>query len=358
MQRTQVLEFTAMLSLGPPARDSTAEWLKFPCPFAPFKHANGRDRKPSFGIRCSEDDDSAFHCFACHEKGPLVRLPIDLGHLRGGDFGPYQAISQQIKQTEFIKKTIVRPWIEEPEIYEASSQDKLVWPDPAREFEYYSAAGHPYLRERGISWATAIALGLRFDPYQRRILFPVKDRAGRFAGFTGRAIDRPYRETDDGPIDRAGNPFLKVRDYFGLRKRDFLLGEDRCRARTGIYVADNKRPSRTGRGATRVVLVEGLFDYAYLTELGVRNVLALMGSALTPVKAEKLMAYDGVILFLDNDAAGYQAQADITAQLFKKVPLVEVKYPDGFDGADPASLPPRVVREMLENRRQILSLAA
>lgn len=356
MQRTQILEFTAMLSLGPPARDSTAEWLKFPCPFAQWKHANGRDRKPSFGIRCTDTEDSAFHCFACHEKGLFIRLPLDLGHLRGGSFGQYAELHNQIKHSEFTKKMVIPKWIEDPEeLYVAPSQD-IVWPDPEREYDYYSAAGHPYLQERGISWATAISLGLRYDPFQRRILFPVKDRKGRLAGFSGRAIDRAYAETDDGPIDRAGNPYLKVRDYLGLRKRQFLLGEHRVqpRAHGQHFVWERK----TGTLRSVVVLVEGLFDYAYLTELGVCNVLALLGTALTPEKAERLMAYDGVILFMDNDTAGWDARANITAQLFKRVPLIDVNYPEGYDEADPASLPPDVVRHMLSTRRQILSLAA
>lgn len=332
-----------MLGLGPPARTSTANWLHYRCPFASFKHQNKRDRIPSFGIAVAEDKDSHYNCFACHSHGLFHQLAYELGHLRGTakDLIP---IGNQIKNHERIKTTIVRKWVEDiGELNASSAKDQFTWPDPAQEYQYYSAVGHPYLRERGISWATAISLGLRYDPFQRRILFPVKNGSGQFAGFTGRRTESAFATTDDGPVERNGNPYIKVRDYFGLRKREFLLGEHRIRTRTERRV---------------VVLVEGLFDYAGLTEMGVRNVIALLGSALTPEKAEKLTRYDGVILFTDNDAAGYDAIENIKVQLFKKVPLIAVKYPEGYEGADPASLPPSVVKEMLLTRRQILSLAA
>lgn len=342
MQRTDIIEFAIRLGLGPPARTSTANWLHYSCPFAPFKHQNSRDRTPSFGIAVTETEHSWYNCFACHSTGLFPELAFELGRLRNAR--DLFSIGEQIRRAETIKTIEVRKWVEDiGELYAAKEKDKFEYPDPEKEFAYYSAAGQTYLRERGISWATAIALGLRYDPYQRRILFPVKDRWGTFAGFTGRAIDGAYRNTDDGPVTKSGAPFIKVRDYFGLRKRRFLLGEHRCR----------EQPIRIP-----IILVEGLFDYAYLSELGIRNVLALLGSALTSEKAEKLTSYAGVVLFLDNDAAGESAIEAIKAQLFRKVPLIGVKYPPGYDGADPASLPPSVIKSMLKNRRQILRLSA
>jgi DNA primase len=110
-------------------------------------------------------------------------------------------------------------------------------------------------------------------------LFPVRDFEGRLYGYTGRGI--------------GDSVVPKVRDYAGLQKRHLILGENRWRRET-------ERPT---------LIVEGLFGLAHLIEIGAEehfNVGALMGSLMTPKKAERIVNASGPIyLLFDNDEAGY-----------------------------------------------------
>jgi hypothetical protein len=357
MQRTDVLEFARQLGLSAPDRSSTANWINYQCPFAPWKHASKRDRTASFGIRVDDRAHSHYWCFACKSKGEFHTLAWELGQLRGRD---YREIASNIQRVELVGPIwIPRKWddVIEENLNENATLSEIAYPDPATEFQYYSAAGHPYLASRGIGLSASVRLGLRYDPFQRRILFPVYDQWGRFAGFSGRRVDAPFRHDTDGtPFERNGEPYLKARDYLGLRKSDFFLGEHfiGARLRDGVSRVCG-RAVRKGPYRNRIILVEGLFDYAYLVELGYRNCLAILGSNLTPVKVQKLIDWrQAVVLFMDNDKAGIDCVQNCKDLLLGKVPLLNVSYPDGFDGADPGSLPPSVIHAMYNDASLVL----
>lgn len=363
MQRTEVIEFARQLGLGAPDRTSTANWLNYSCPFAPWRHASKRDKTASFGIKVDADKHSHYWCFGCKSKGQFEQLAFDLGQLRQKD---YREIATNIRRVELVGPVWApRKWddVIEENWHETSKVSQIAYPDPDTEFQYRSAAGHSYLRDRGVSFAAAVALGLRYDPFQRRILFPVRDQSGRFAGFSGRRIDPPaHRDADGTPFERNGDPYLKVRDYFGLAKQRFFCGEHTIGMRfstggirrRGIGRVANEK---TATNAIRIIIVEGLFDYAFLWTLGYKSIIAILGSNLTPFKVEKLINWHRpVVLFMDNDKAGWECAEQCKSLLLGKIPVLEVAYPDGYDNADPASLPAGVIHTMYKEAR--LALAA
>lgn len=354
MQRSQVLEFAQILQLGTPARTSTAEWLHFRCPFAQWRHDHGRDRTASFNLFCSDHEHSRYWCFGCKSSGELHQLFLELGQLRGVDYRQY---AQEVRRQELLgPQFVARPWGQE--VYnpnETPTKAQIILPPQEYQYHYYSAAGHPYLRERGISAYTAIALGLRWDPYQQRILFPVQDERGRFAGFTGRSVIPPAYYDDEGVgFDASGDEYLKVRDYHGLNKRALFLGEPNRNGRNrlcGTY------GWVYGAAAHRIIICEGLFDYATFVECGYIRTLALLGSSITPEKVEKLLRWRlPIVMFLDNDKAGNDGRDILKSYLLGKVPLLDVKYPDGYDGTDPGSLisEPHVIHQMLQGAELVL----
>ena len=121
------------------------------------------------------------------------------------------------------------------------------------------------------------------DMFRGRLTFPIRNESGDLVGFGGRALDDAmpkYLNTPQSPV------FDKSRLLYGLDK-----------AREGI--------SGDGR---RVVVVEGYMDVIAAHEAGFRNVVASMGTALTPWQVELALARaDTVVLALDADAAGQGA---------------------------------------------------
>jgi hypothetical protein len=195
--------------------------------------------------------------------------------------------------------------------------------------------GHAYLRERGITWQSSLLCDLRYDPGERRIVFPVYDRYENFVGATGRSTRKGNSST------RGSDP--KVKDYYGLPKRAVFL-----------RLPSNRHGPR--------IIVEGLFDYARLVGFGYRNTHAILGTAYTPEKGDILIADGEPVFFLmDNDLAGWQAlfgrkedndgrfntEGAWAYELYKEIPTWIVPYPVVFDGTDPGSLQAEEVRKML-----------
>jgi hypothetical protein len=206
------------------------------------------------------------------------------------------------------------------------AEDNRNLPDHPDEAGYPWALGIPYLSGRGVDWLTSLRLGLRFDELQQRVLFPVWDRYDDFAGFTGRSI----RKGNDAT--RGKDP--KVRDYFGLKKREVLL---RLR----------------GQQPGKKLISEGLFDYGRAQAFGYRNAHAILGTSITDEKADLLISEGEPVFFLmDNDLAGWQALFGIpdkdgegyitdnawAYRLYKEIPVWIVPYKNHMDGLDPGSI--------------------
>ena len=124
--------------------------------------------------------------------------------------------------------------------------------------------------------------GKRYDRFRDRVMFPIHDSRGRVIGFGGRVIDHgepKYLNSPETPL------FSKGRELYGL----FL-------ARDAIH--------RSGH----VVVVEGYMDVVALAQHGVEYAVATLGTATTPVHAQKLFRMaDTVVFCFDGDAAGRKA---------------------------------------------------
>ena len=124
--------------------------------------------------------------------------------------------------------------------------------------------------------------GKRYDRFRDRVMFPIHDGRGRVIGFGGRVMG-------DGEPKYLNSPetavFSKGRELYGL----FL-------ARGAI------------RDAGCVVVVEGYMDVVALAQHGVEYAVATLGTATTPVHAQKLFRMtDNVVFCFDGDAAGRKA---------------------------------------------------
>ena len=153
--------------------------------------------------------------------------------------------------------------------------------------------------------------GTYYDRFRNRLMFPIRDVAGRVVAFTGRAL------ADDDLAKYLNSPETEL-----YHKSDVLFGMDRA-----------KDAIRT-RGFT--LLVEGQMDLLHAHQAGFGNTVALSGTALTEKYIGLMKRYsDNLMLVLDADTAGLTATAK-SAQLALRQGLhvKAVRLPSGKDPAD------------------------
>lgn len=149
------------------------------------------------------------------------------------------------------------------------------------------------------------------DRFRDRITFPLADARGRVLGFGARAVreeQRPkYLNTSENEL------YHKGRQLFGI---------DHARAPA----------ARAGR----VVVVEGYTDVLALSQAGLPECVAIMGTALTPEQlAELSRTATTVLLALDADRAGRDAMLRVARGAAERdVELLVVDMPEGRDPAE------------------------
>jgi hypothetical protein len=273
------------------------QWVGFPCVFAPYKHASGKDSKPSAGVSVHASGTSIFRCYTCTTPG--VTLEWFLKELDRYTGEVPASLIRDAADEEFyggrLQEWGARDRSEMPATL-AEPLDKETYLDL-----YDEAHDHPYVKFRGISARAGKRLQLLYDPSDsegdERILFPVFAPNGDLHGFTGRAIHSDAR--------------LKVRDYHGLKKSLLLLGSHLIDPRKDKYV----------------LLVEGLFDYAMMVNYGLPAVASMM-AALTKAQADILKTFGlPVYSMYDNDKAGDNARRTMKELLCRHIPVLKTRFP-------------------------------
>lgn len=122
----------------------------------------------------------------------------------------------------------------------------------------------------------------RFDFFRDRIIFPVIDTRGRVVAFGGRVLDGSepkYLNSPETPI------FHKSTQLYGMHQG-----------------------RRAIREAHRAYVVEGYMDVVGLSQGGIGNAVAGLGTAFTELQFQRLATMTDQIVFgFDGDAAGYKA---------------------------------------------------
>ena len=174
-----------------------------------------------------------------------------------------------------------------------------------------------YLRKKGFSDDEAVESGLivrtergsLIDRFRQRLMIPIRDARSRPIGFAGRALRAGERAKY---VNSPTNPiFEKSRVLFGL---DLARGEI--------------------RKAKEAIVVEGQFDAIAAHQAGVANVVASMGTALTPQQYDLVRGIAGrAVVAFDADAAGQHAAEARGRQLFDVQHRVLVRAGRGQVGA-------------------------
>ncbi len=153
-----------------------------------------------------------------------------------------------------------------------------------------------------------------YDRFRGRIMFPIRDPAGRVVGFSGRILP----ENDDGKVAK----YLNSPETTVFNKSCILYGFDM--AKTAIRRFDYS------------IIVEGQLDIILTHQAGFQNVVATSGTALTPEHLTLLRRISNrVIMAFDADKAGFGAATrawQLALSLGMEVKVAEL--PEGMDPAD------------------------
>ncbi|MFR0949439.1 MAG: DNA primase, partial [Ruminococcus callidus] len=122
--------------------------------------------------------------------------------------------------------------------------------------------------------------GNLYDAFRGRVMFPIVDTRGAVIGFGGRVLDdsQPkYLNTAKTPV------FDKGSNLFSLN-----------------FAKDSS--------STIMILAEGYMDVIAINQAGFSNVVATLGTAITPEHARKLSRFaKEVVIAYDSDGPGQQA---------------------------------------------------
>lgn len=162
--------------------------------------------------------------------------------------------------------------------------------------------------------ATLNRIGLtsdNHDIYNDRIMFPLYDVNGRVVGFSGRRYDdikeNKYVNTKETPIFKKGEMLYH-----------YHIAREECRIKKSVIV------------------MEGFMDVIRASTIGIKNTVALMGTALTNEQINLIKRLsNNIILCLDGDDPGVQAALNNGELLLNNG--IEVKVVELPDNDDPDS---------------------
>ncbi|HUI66948.1 MAG TPA: DNA primase [Nitrospirota bacterium] len=305
------------------------------CPF----HA---EKTPSFSVN---PDKQIFHCFGCGAGGDVfkfielqeglnfpdavralagragISLPID-SRSHGQDKKSEDERNVLLKivtdAVEYFRKELegpagsaARAYLQKRGVTDAIAQDfALGYVKP----EWDGLLRH--LKQKGYTFGQMEKAGLivkrsegegYYDRFRGRIIFPIRDIAGKVIAFGGRVMDDSlpkYLNSSETPLYSKSNTLycLDMAKEFGRRQGYFII-------------------------------VEGYLDAIACHQHGVRNAVATLGTALTEGHLRLMRRFsDKLVLIFDPDPAGVKASLrgfDLFMTSGMKVNVVSL--PDGDD---------------------------
>ena len=146
------------------------------------------------------------------------------------------------------------------------------------------------LTEKGYSADELVEIGICgtktnyiYDTFRNRIMFPLHDLDGRTVGFSGRI----YNEENE-------SKYLNSKESVIFKK--------------GKLLYNYKKAFEHAREKRQIIVVEGFMDVIRLYTIGIKNVVATMGTAITKEHADLIRKLSkNVVLCFDGDKAGEKA---------------------------------------------------
>jgi DNA primase len=311
-----------------------ANWMAC-CPFH-------NEKTPSFSVSPAKE---IFYCFGCHKGGSVFNFVMEMERVSFPEAIKLVAEKSGVPLPKLIDDSRFEARRNEADAVIELNKWAMEWWEQQLESSGEARIARDYLNSREITDETrrtfrmgyaldswdALSIHLRqkgatqdqiersglvvkkeeggsYDRFRGRLIFPVMDIQGKPIAFGGRTLRDEDAKYINSPETAA---YVKGRNLFGLN-----LTRDEIR-RAGF-----------------VILVEGFLDLIVPYQFGVRNVVASLGTALTPDQARLVSRFARkVVVNYDGDNAGVQAAKKAIAILL--VEDLEVKILVLPDGSDP-----------------------
>ncbi len=270
------------------------------CPFH-------NEKTPSFTVSQTKQ---FYHCFGCQANGSAISFLMNYDQLHFVD--AIETLAQTLGMEVPREADAQNRENSRKPLFDIMEQCATFYSNQLRK----SPEAVDYLKRRNLSGATAkkfsigfapsgwqnlepavkaesdklITLGMQikndegriYDRFRERIMFPIKDRRGRVIAFGGRILDKgepKYLNSPETPL------FHKGEELYG-------------------FFEARKQANATGR----ILVVEGYMDVIALSQHGVENAVATLGTATSASHIESLFRTVPDIYFcFDGDRAGKEA---------------------------------------------------
>ena len=320
------------------------------CPFH-------NEKTPSFTV---SDEKQIFHCFGCHIGGNIFKFLMEYKKISfveavqevaeqlGIPHEYYESAGYEEQQSEQemlydINTEAAKYFLnnllndDEAENARAYLQKRNLKQQTIRSFGLgYTLRGWEnfvnYAKEKKIDLEKAVTLGLAgrnpegryYDRLPGRLIFPIFSPNGRVVAFAGRVLD---------PNDKGGK-YINSPESIIYNKSRVLYGLS--------FAKDEIRR------LNKAIIVEGYMDLISLYQSGVKNVVAVSGTALTDEQVQLLSRYTkDVVLLFDADTAGIKASMRSIEILLKQD--MEVKIVSLPQGEDPDSFVNKFGKDKFED---------
>ena len=275
------------------------------CPF----HS---EKTPSFVV---SPERQIFKCFGCSLGGNAIKFLMEYEKMEFGEAlrflakragvtlrsyqpGPDEARKQRLHQINHLANELFHFLLTEHQagkkaleyLFNRGIQKKTIEefkigyaPDKRNFLEQF------IVQKKGFLGGELEASGLVFktegnrliDRFRERIMFPLFDHRGNIVGFSGRLL-RPRKDV---------GKYINTPETLIYHKSQLLFGL--LQAKEAI------------RQSKQVIVVEGEFDMISPYQVGIKNIVAIKGSALTEEQIKLLHRFAGeILLALDEDTAG------------------------------------------------------
>jgi len=303
-------------------RKSGPENIMSLCPFH-VKADGTAERHPSFAMSLV---NGLWFCHSCQSSGNLYTFLRDVG------LSPIQIEFHHGMTVEAAKRNAPTPMnpLAAPVISNNPIEEGLLGI-----FEACPLS----LLQSGFHEATLKHFSIGFDETHMRITYPVRDLVGKLVGISGRSV------TDHWPKYKIYDQEYTTWDLparHGWDKRSCLWNAN------AVYpqLLFQSSPSY-------IVVVEGFKACMWLWQCGIKNVVALIGTYLSPEHQwilERLGA--PVYLFLDNNEPGQIGVVKAANKLKKSLVVNVIEYPSRLadeEDAQPDSLTVEEVTHQCSN---------
>ena len=269
------------------------------------------DHNPSMSV---SNEKEMYKCFVCGAAGNVFNFVKDYKHISYYDAVKEVADKAGIKVDIDTRKPIINDKYNDLyQIYDISNkfyqnnlntslgkiakkylEDRHIDDDIIKKFQIGLSFNDNKLTKllvsKGYSENTIVnsGIGVMFnnninDIYKDRIMFPLWDINGKTIGFSGRIYE--------------GNDTSK---YINTKETDIF------KKGSLLYNYDNARKSILDKD--EVIIVEGFMDVIRLYTIGIENVIASMGTAITKEQVKLIRKLtNNVVLMFDGDKAGRKA---------------------------------------------------